>query len=102
MRAGFTGRREAIVDLAFRIVEKRMGKTIAVFMLTTVMLAAVSVTEAQQPAKIPRIGFLSIRNSDVKIERAEFPDFTACCGKADLYCLRTLVIIIGIQGGGSI
>ncbi|TMB72672.1 MAG: hypothetical protein E6J54_09410 [Deltaproteobacteria bacterium] len=79
-----------------------MGKTIAVFMLTTVMLAAVSVTEAQQPAKIPRIGFLSIRNSDVKIERAEFPDFTACCGKADLYCLRTLVIIIGIQGGGSI
>jgi putative ABC transport system substrate-binding protein len=36
-----------------------MGKTIAVFMLTTVILATVSVTEAQQPGKIPRIGYVS-------------------------------------------
>ena len=36
-----------------------MSKTIAVFMLTTIMLATVSVTEAQQPAKIPRIGLLT-------------------------------------------
>jgi len=39
--------------------EKRMRKTIAVFMLTTIMLATVSVIEAQQPAKIHRIGLLT-------------------------------------------
>jgi ABC-type uncharacterized transport system substrate-binding protein len=38
--------------------EKRMSKTIAVFMVTTVMLATVSVPEAQQPKKVPRIGYL--------------------------------------------
>ena len=79
-----------------------MGKTIAVFMLTTVMLAAVSVTEAQQPAKIPRIGFLSIRNSDVKIERAESPDLYSLLWKSRSLLPATLIIIIGIQGGGSI
>jgi putative ABC transport system substrate-binding protein len=35
-----------------------MSKTIAVFLLTAAMLATVSVTEAQQPKKVPRIGFL--------------------------------------------
>jgi putative ABC transport system substrate-binding protein len=38
-----------------------MSKTIAVFLLTTVMLATVSVTEAQQQAKVPKIGWLGIR-----------------------------------------
>jgi putative ABC transport system substrate-binding protein len=38
--------------------EKRMSKTIAVLMVTTVMLATVSVTEAQQSKKVPRIGYL--------------------------------------------
>src|SRR6267143_5285737 len=35
-----------------------MRKTIAVLMLTTVMFAAASPARAQQPIKIPRIGYL--------------------------------------------
>ena len=35
-----------------------MSKTIAVLMVTAVMLATVSVTEAQEAKKIPRMGFL--------------------------------------------
>ncbi len=56
--AGFIRRREAIVDLGFWIVKKRMRKTIAVLMLTTVMFGAASPARAQQPIKIPRIGYL--------------------------------------------
>ena len=36
-----------------------MSKKIAVFILTITMLATISVTEAQQPTKIHRIGLLT-------------------------------------------
>ena len=35
-----------------------MGKTIPIWLLTTVFLATVSLAEAQQPAKVARIGLL--------------------------------------------
>ena len=45
-----------------------MSKTIAAFMLTTVMLATVSVTEAQQAKKVPRIGYQSAGSSGEREE----------------------------------
>jgi putative ABC transport system substrate-binding protein len=51
--------------------ERRMSKTIVVFMVTTVMLATVSVTEAQQPRKVPRIGYLAPNDRTSDSARSE-------------------------------
>ena len=48
-----------------------MSKTIAVFMVTALMLATVSVTEAQQPKKVPRVGYLSAFDAARDSTRAE-------------------------------
>jgi len=45
-----------------------MSKTITVFVLTTIMLVSVSVTEAQQPKKVFRIGYLSATATSPAIE----------------------------------
>src|SRR4029434_9895000 len=39
--------------------KKNMKKRITLWLLATLFLANVSLAEAQQPAKVPRIGFLS-------------------------------------------
>jgi putative ABC transport system substrate-binding protein len=46
-------------QLAEKSGEKRMNKRIFIWQLATILLTTVSIAEAQQPAKIPRIGFLS-------------------------------------------
>jgi putative ABC transport system substrate-binding protein len=48
-----------------------MGKTIAVVIFTAVVLATISPTRAQQPKKVPRIGYLSGVDPATESARAE-------------------------------
>jgi putative ABC transport system substrate-binding protein len=48
-----------------------MSKTIAVLMFTVVMLALVSVTQAQQPKKVPLVGYLSSIDAASESARSE-------------------------------
>ncbi len=48
-----------------------MNRTIFIWLLATIFLATTSVAEAQQPAKIPRIGFLVATTPSVISARIE-------------------------------
>ncbi len=48
-----------------------MNKTIAVFIVTTIMLTTISVTDAQQSKKVPRLGYLTAFEPAGESSRAE-------------------------------
>jgi putative ABC transport system substrate-binding protein len=47
-------------QLSAKIGPKEMNKKIFIWLLATILLTTVSVAEAQQPTKIPRIGYLIV------------------------------------------
>jgi len=48
-----------------------MAKTILIWLLATVLLATVSIAQAQQPKKIPRIGYLTLGSSSPRSANEE-------------------------------
>jgi ABC-type uncharacterized transport system substrate-binding protein len=50
---------------------KSMAITIVIWLLTTILLATVSVAEAQQPKKVPRIGYLSAASASFQSFRTK-------------------------------